>query len=84
VTREVLNGIIKDERRHMGFGENELGRRLAGAPHVRARLQRVRQELDHLVIDSLEEAMNTIAVPAEERRRLGQAYLEAVERLGFA
>jgi 1,2-phenylacetyl-CoA epoxidase catalytic subunit len=84
VTREVLNGIIKDERRHIGFGENELGRRLASAPHVRARLQRVRQELDHLVIDSLEEAMQTIAVPAEERRRLGRAYFESVERLGFA
>jgi rubrerythrin len=24
-TREVLQGIVKDERRHMGFGENELG-----------------------------------------------------------
>jgi 1,2-phenylacetyl-CoA epoxidase catalytic subunit len=84
VTREVLNGIIKDERRHIGFGENELGRRLSGAPHSRARLQRVRQELDHLVIDSLEEAMQTISVPADERRRLARSYLESVERLGFA
>jgi 1,2-phenylacetyl-CoA epoxidase catalytic subunit len=84
ITRDVLSGIIKDERRHIGFGENELGRLLARAPHVRARLLRVKQELDHLVIDSLEEAMHTIAVPADERRRLGRAYLESVERLGFA
>jgi 1,2-phenylacetyl-CoA epoxidase catalytic subunit len=83
VTREILNGIVKDERRHIGFGENELGRLLTRAPHMRARLHGVRRELDHLVIDSLEEAMHTIAVPAEERQRLGRAYLESVERLGF-
>ena len=84
ITREILNGIIKDERRHIGFGENELGRRLADAPHIRARLGRVKQELDHLVLDSLEEVMRSIAAEGDERRRLGRAYLESVERLGFA
>jgi 1,2-phenylacetyl-CoA epoxidase catalytic subunit len=84
VTREVLQGIIKDERRHIGFGENELGRRLAGAPHIRARLGRVKKELDHLVLDALEETMHSIAAPLDERHRLGRAYLESVERLGFA
>lgn len=84
ITREVLQGIIKDERRHIGFGENELGRRLAVAPHIRARLGRVKSELDHLVLDALEETMQSIAAPADERHRLGRAYLESVERLGFA
>jgi 1,2-phenylacetyl-CoA epoxidase catalytic subunit len=84
VTREVLQGIIKDERRHIGFGENELGRRLRGAPHVRARLSRVKRELDHLVLDALNETMHAIATPAAERERLGRAYLESVERLGFS
>jgi hypothetical protein len=84
ITREVLQGIIKDERRHIGFGENELGRRLAVAPHIRARLGRVKGELDHLVLDALEETMLSIAAPADERYRLGRAYLESVERLGFA
>lgn len=84
ITREILQGIIKDERRHIGFGENELGRRLAVAPHIRARLGRVKSELDHLVLDALEETMQAIATPQEERGRLGRAYLESVERLGFA
>lgn len=83
VTREVLQGIIKDERRHIGFGENELGRRLGSAPHIRARLGRVKQELDHLVLDTLDETMNTVATSAEERHRVGRAYRESVERLGF-
>ncbi len=84
ITREVLLGIVKDERRHIGFGENELGRRLASAPHMRARLGQVKRELDHLVLDSLEETMPHIGLPRDEHDRLGRSYLESVERLGFA
>ncbi len=83
VTREVLLGVVKDERRHIGFGENELGRRLAGAPHMRARLGQVKKELDHLVLDTLEETMKNIGLPHDEQARLGRVYLESVERLGF-
>lgn len=84
VTREVLVGVIKDERRHIGFGENELGRRLQRSPHIRARIGQVKSELDHLVLDTLEETVRTIGVAADEQSRLGRAYLESVERLGFA
>lgn len=84
ITSEVLAGIVKDERRHIGFGENELGRRLRSAPHIRARLAQVKKELDHLVLDALAETVRAIAVPADERERLGRAYLASVERLGFA
>ncbi len=83
VTREVLLGVVKDERRHIGFGENELGRRLATAPHIRARIGQVKKELDHLVLDTLEETMKHIDSARDERDRLGRAYLESVERLGF-
>lgn len=83
ITAEVLRGIVKDERRHIGFGENELGRRLAAAPHVRARLGQVKKEMDHLVFDTLEETVREIGLPAEERNTLGRAYLGSVERLGF-
>jgi hypothetical protein len=83
VTAEVLRGVIKDERRHIGFGENELGRRLADAPHIRARLGQTKKELDHLVLDALEETTRLIGAPATDRHRLGRAYLESVERLGF-
>jgi len=83
VTADILQGIVKDERRHIGFGENELGRRLAAAPHVRARLGQVKKEMDHLIFDTLEETVREIGLPAEERNKLGRAYLGSVERLGF-
>ena len=82
-TREMLNGIIKDERRHIGFGENELGRRLEEAPFTRDRLVPVRQELDALVLRSFEETMDQIGTPRAERTDLGRQYLQAVARLGF-
>ncbi|MBM4246224.1 MAG: long-chain fatty aldehyde decarbonylase [Deltaproteobacteria bacterium] len=83
VTREVLEGIIKDERRHIGFGENELGRKLARSPHIRARLGQVRSQLDHLVLDMLETTAPEIGVDRHEQERLGRTYRESVERLGF-
>lgn len=83
ITKEVLVGIVKDERRHIGFGENELGRRLQAAPHIRARLGQVKQQMDHLVLDTLEETMRELNVDAGERQKLGRAYLEAAERLGL-
>jgi 1,2-phenylacetyl-CoA epoxidase catalytic subunit len=84
VTAEVLRGVLKDERRHIGFGENEIGRRLATSPHIRARLGQVKKEFDHLVLDALEETTRHLGVAAPERDRLGRAYLESVARLGFA
>jgi 1,2-phenylacetyl-CoA epoxidase catalytic subunit len=83
ITREILLGIVKDERRHIGFGENELGRRLKAAPHIRARLGQVKKEMDHLVLDTLEETMKELGVEAVERLKLGRAYLEAAARLGL-
>jgi 1,2-phenylacetyl-CoA epoxidase catalytic subunit len=83
VTREVLLGIIKDERRHIGFGENELGRRLQSAPHVRARLGEVRRELDPLVLASFDDVSEEIGLSRDERPELARSYLRAVERLGF-
>lgn len=82
ITREVLQGIIKDERRHIGFGETELGRRLKTHPTLRDRLARVRAELDPLVLGTFEDAMEEIQVPREEREALGRSYLGAVQRLG--
>jgi 1,2-phenylacetyl-CoA epoxidase catalytic subunit len=83
-TREVLLGIVKDERRHIGFGENELGRRLARDASLRSRLVQVRGELDPLVLRTFEDAMQQLGTPASERADLGRSYLQAVERLGFA
>lgn len=84
ITREVLLGIVKDERRHIGFGENELGRRLAAAPHIRPRLAQVKRELDHLVLDALAETIRDLGLETGERDRLARAYFGSVERLGFS
>jgi hypothetical protein len=83
-TRAVLLGVVKDERRHIGFGENELGRRLAHEPELGRRLSRVRAELDPLVLRSFEEALSELGGPASERKELGRSYLQAVARLGVA
>ena len=83
VTAEILSGIVKDERRHIGFGENELGRRLRESPHRRARIGEVKRDLDALVLETFEETVREIGIPASERPDLGRAYLAAVARLGF-
>lgn len=82
-TAEILSGVIKDERRHMGFGENNLGRHLSSAPHARARLRHIKKELDSLVLATFEESMHDLGVAASERPDVGRLYLETVQRLGF-
>ena len=84
ITREVLLGIIKDERRHIGFGENTIGRRLAEDPSLRARLRAVRGELDPLVLASFTGTLEALGTPAAEPSELGRDYLSAVGRLGIA
>ncbi|MEN8183767.1 MAG: ferritin-like domain-containing protein [Myxococcota bacterium] len=83
-TREILLGIIKDERRHIGFGENELGRCLKQDPRIRERLVRVRQELDPLILESFRLTLERIEAQPDDHAELGRSYLDAVGRLGFA
>ncbi len=83
ITAQVLGGIVKDERRHIGFGENELGRRLRESPHRRARLGEVKRDLDALVLETFEETLREIGIPASDRPDLGRSYLAAVARLGL-
>ncbi len=83
ITSEVLYGIVKDERRHIGFGENELGRRLRATPRLSTRLLAVKRELDHLVLDALETTARSIGVDVGERETLARMYLESVRRLGL-
>ncbi len=75
--------MIKDERRHIGFGENELGRRLRQAPHIRARIEQTKRQLDHLVLDALEEVARHAGVSPDDEHRVVRAYLCSAERLGF-
>ena len=82
-TATILGGVLKDERRHMGFGENDLGRHLAQAPHARARLGEIKKELDSLVLGTFEESLHAMGMPRSERPEVGRLYLEMVSRLGL-
>lgn len=83
VTADMLERVIKDERRHIGFGENEIGRRLAEDPARRHWVQAVKQELDGLVLETFETVLGELGVPRSERPDLGRDYLEAVDRLAL-
>lgn len=82
-TAEMLAGILKDERRHIGFGENDLGRHLARQPGDRARLRALKSELDPLVLLTFEDSLATLGLPASQRPEVGRLYLETVARLGL-
>ncbi len=83
VTRQVLEGVIADERRHLGFGENDLGRRLARDPAGRERLATIRAELDPLVLGSFDGVYRDLGLSRADQPSLGRDYLAAVERLGL-
>ncbi|MBS1836210.1 MAG: ferritin-like domain-containing protein [Actinobacteria bacterium] len=83
ITRQVLVGVVADERRHLGFGENDLGRRLAHDPSGRRRLAEVRAELDPLVLGSFEGVYRDLGIARQDQPELGRHYLDAVERLGL-
>lgn len=83
ITKQVLQGVVADERRHLGFGENEMGRRLARDPSGRERLVEIRSELDPLVLSSFQGIFRDLGLSKAEEPSLGQDYLAAVERLGL-
>jgi 1,2-phenylacetyl-CoA epoxidase catalytic subunit len=83
ITRDLLQRMVRDERRHMGFGENELGRRLRADSRLRGRIAALKQRLDAMALGVFEESMSKIGLDAAERPQLGRGYLRAVERLGF-
>jgi 1,2-phenylacetyl-CoA epoxidase catalytic subunit len=83
-TREILLGVVKDERRHLGFGENELGRRIAQDARLRAQLRDVRAELEPLVLQTFEHTLEAVGAPRAEAGELANDYRAAVARLGVA
>ncbi len=83
ITKAVLEGVISDERRHLGFGENDLGRRLARDQSIRPRLDAIKGELDALVLGSFDAAFDDLGLRRADRPNLGRDYLDAVERLGL-
>jgi hypothetical protein len=79
-----VEAVIKDERRHMGFGENELGKRAAHDSRLRDRLRDVRAELEPLVLQSFEHTLETVGAPRVDASELANEYRATVARLGIA
>jgi len=84
VTRDLLERVLKDERRHIGFGESEIGRRIAADDRRRIWLRTVKQELDALALETFDHVMQELGIARSERPELGRDYLQAVARLGIA
>lgn len=83
VTAQVLAGVVSDERRHSGFGENHLGRWLAAEPTGRQHLRMVRSKLDPLVAAVFDGALDDLGLPVGERPPLARDYVDAIDRLGL-
>lgn len=83
ITSQILDGVVSDERRHLGFGENTLGHHLVTHPDDRARLNEMKSQLDELVLGAFEGAYDDLGLHRDERPQLGRDYLDAVERLGL-
>lgn len=83
VTSEVLTGVIADERRHSGFGENHLGRWLVAHPNGRGHLRAVRERLDPLVVGVFEGALTDLGLTRSEQPPLASDYADAIDRLGL-
>lgn len=83
ITRAVLDGVISDERRHLGFGENDLGTRIARDPQIGARLTETKRDLDKLVLNVFDGAFDDLGLAKKDRPNLGRDYLDAVDRLGI-
>lgn len=83
VTAEILRGVISDERRHFGFGENDIGKRLVQDPDLAPRLEDLRHRFDSMVLGVFEHAMGELSLPQTEASTLGRDYLNTIERLGL-
>jgi 1,2-phenylacetyl-CoA epoxidase catalytic subunit len=81
ITAAILTGVVKDERRHMGFGENDLGRKLVQAPHTRSRLNQIAKELNKLALSTFSEIAESLGIESESD--VSASYLATMERLGF-
>lgn len=83
VTRDLLERVLRDERRHIGFGQSEIGRRIREDSSRRLWITTIKQEIDALALRSFEEALQELGVSRGERLEIGLDYKQAVDRLGL-
>ncbi|GIW39810.1 MAG: hypothetical protein KatS3mg076_0387 [Candidatus Binatia bacterium] len=81
-TGRILAGIVKDERRHIGFGENEIGRALLSDPSRRALLGRIHLELSPLLQKAVEDCGAAAGLAPRDVEAVRRLYGETLGRLG--
>jgi len=83
VTRDMLERVLRDERRHIGFGENELGRRLRDDPSRGPWIRLVKDELEGFVLKTFEHTTRELGISSDVNLKIGHDYRDAIRRLGF-
>ncbi len=70
VGEQVLCGVIADERRHVGFGENHLAKLIARYPESRGKVQAAQKELTGFMFASFKSMLKTFGRTME--RTIGE------------
>lgn len=83
VTRDMLERILRDERRHIGFGENEIAKRLRVDPNRRPWIELIKNELETFAIETFAHTARELAVSDDTVATLARDYRDAVRRLGL-
>ena len=70
----TLSGVIADERRHVGFGENRIGSLIQQHPDRKGDIERMQKEMSWYMLATFADAFRDVPDPARlERLRVGSA-----------
>ena len=71
----VLSGTIADERRHVGFGENYIGKLIQQHPEKKREVEKMQKEMSYYMLATFADRMRDGA--AQEERKRARAMAEA-------
>jgi len=79
VGAQVLEGVIADERRHVGFGENRLGKLVKEFPEKRKDIQDTIKGMTHYMVETFRGVLKANAKIMEEQMKRFSHLFEKVE-----
>lgn len=83
VGAQVLEGVIKDERRHVGFGENRLRSIAREFPEKRSKLQKLQREMSHYVVETFRSIFKEMAPMIERSREKYKGQFKGIKFMGY-
>ncbi len=69
----TLSGVIADERRHVGFGENRIGSLIQQYPERKGDIERMQKEMSYYMLATFADAFRDTPDPARLERLRGAA-----------